>query len=99
MKFLPDQLKKLRESKGYSLGTTARLLGARCGCKVSRSAICHWEKGTFMPSVKSLMALAELYGVGMNAFFASREKDVFSISSAAAYQPKDAVTGTNHEAR
>jgi transcriptional regulator with XRE-family HTH domain len=74
MIFLPDVLKDLRKSRGYSLGMTSRLLQARIGYKVSRSAICHWERGDFKPSIDSLMALADLFEVEMNEFFAERDE-------------------------
>ena len=69
MEFQPQKLKNLRKTRGYSLGVVSRLLEARFGHKVSRSAICHWENGNFFPSISSLTALAELYEVDMNEFF------------------------------
>jgi transcriptional regulator with XRE-family HTH domain len=78
MRFLPDVLKSLRKSKGYSLGMAVRLLEARVGYKVSRSAVCHWENGDFLPSLESLMAIAELYEVDMNKFFVKEADSSFS---------------------
>jgi|GEM_PF-1214404 len=81
MEFLPDVLKGLRKSRGYSLGMAARLLEARVGYRVSRSAICHWENGSFLPSLASLMALAELYEVDMNKFFVKDENGLSSLNT------------------
>ena len=69
MKFRYQRIRELRLKHGHPLRLTSRLLGSRCRYQVSPGALCLWEKGKAMPSVKALMAYSELYGVEPGYFF------------------------------
>jgi len=69
MKFNPEKLRELRLKHEHSLGTTCRLLKARAGYKVSRSAVLNWERGRFMPGIPALVAYCKVYGVEPGYFF------------------------------
>lgn len=69
MIFDTERIRQLRREKGYSLGQMARLLYVKTGLKVSRSSINLWENGKNLPSIKSLMALAEFYNKEIGIFF------------------------------
>jgi transcriptional regulator with XRE-family HTH domain len=73
MRFDHHKLRKLRLSRGYSLGQFARLLSVRTGLKVSRAAISLWERGKAKPSLASLIALCVFYGFNPGYFFADQE--------------------------
>jgi len=69
MRFDGQRIRNLREKYGHSLGMVCRLLEIRCGYKISRSTLCQWEHNRYLPNLKGLMAICELYGVEMNYFF------------------------------
>lgn len=54
---LPERLRQLRSTAGYSQELLAERLG------VSRQAVSKWETGTAEPSTANLLALADLYGI------------------------------------
>ena len=69
MAFDSEKLRQLRIERGLSLQQTARLLRVKTGLQVTRNSIHLWEHGKNLPSVKSLMALAQFYGKGIGFFF------------------------------
>jgi transcriptional regulator with XRE-family HTH domain len=71
------KLRNIRELKGYSLEMMARMLAVRSELKISRSAISHWEQGSAKPSLTSLAALSELFGVPIDYFFAHETNYLF----------------------
>lgn len=70
-------LRNLRLKKGYSLEMMARLMAARAGRRISRSAISHWELGKAQPSLDSLLALCDLFAVPMDYFFTRETNYLF----------------------
>ena len=58
---LSERLRQLRTEAGYS----QELLADRLG--VSRQAVSKWETGTAEPSTANLLALADLYGMTVDA--------------------------------
>ncbi|HUT52541.1 MAG TPA: helix-turn-helix transcriptional regulator [bacterium] len=71
------KLRNIRKLKGYSMEMTARMLELRSGRKITRSAICHWERGAARPSIESLLALSELFDVPLDYFFTRRSNCLF----------------------
>ena len=69
MVFDHQKLKTLRTERGYSLAGLARRLEQKTGLRVTRAGISCWERGKNLPSLTSLIALAELYGKEMGYFF------------------------------
>lgn len=45
------------------------MIKLKTGKDVTRSAICHWEKGISNPSMENLLALTELFEVPLDYFF------------------------------
>ena len=68
-KFDREYLRNLRKERRYSMEILARLIGAQLGGSLTRSSICHWEKGGSLPSVESLLAMSEIFEVPMDYFF------------------------------
>jgi len=64
-----QKLKTLRMERGYSLAGLARRLEQRTGLRVTRAGISCWERGKNLPSLTSLIAVAELYGKELGYFF------------------------------
>lgn len=58
---LPEKLYELRKAKGLTQDEVAEALG------VSRQAVSKWEMGTGVPSVDSLVAISEFYGVTVDS--------------------------------
>lgn len=54
------KLKELREACGLTLAQAAH---------VTKAAVCMWESGDRQPGLASLLALADLYGVSLDALF------------------------------
>ena len=63
------KLRALRMERGYSLAGLARRLEQKTGLRVTRAGISCWERGKNLPSLTSLIALAQLYGKEMGYFF------------------------------
>jgi transcriptional regulator with XRE-family HTH domain len=57
---LPHQLKKLRKDKNLTQEQLASALG------VGRTTITSWEKGTSLPDVITLIALAKYFGITLD---------------------------------
>ncbi|MBE5054753.1 helix-turn-helix transcriptional regulator [Pseudoflavonifractor sp. DSM 107456] len=55
------KLKELREARGLTLSQVAQ------AAHVTRAAVCMWESGARQPGLDSLLALADLYGVSLDA--------------------------------
>ena len=68
-RFQGDYLKQLRNSKGYSQEMVARLLALKTGRKVTRGAVCNWEKGRSVPTTGSLLGLSVIFHVPPESFF------------------------------
>jgi len=64
-----QKLRALRLERGYSLAGLALRLQQRTGLKITRAGISCWERGKNLPSLTSLIALAELYGKETGYFF------------------------------
>lgn len=77
--FQGKRLKNLRINRGYSLEMTARILGFRSGKTVTRSAICHWERGGAKPSTENLLALGETFQVPIDYFFEPLPNYLFGV--------------------
>ncbi len=73
MEFLAGKLRQLRDERGYSLGELSRLLDRRCGLRASRTSLNQWENGRALPTIRSLMAVCELYRVEPGIFFSGLE--------------------------
>lgn len=58
---LGEQLKKLRESKGFSQEDVAKKIG------VTRQAIYRWENNKSYPDIDNLILLSEMYNVTLDA--------------------------------
>lgn len=69
MVFDHHKLRVLRMQRGYSLAGLARRLEQKTGLRVTRAGISCWERGKNLPSLTSLIALAQLYGKEMGYFF------------------------------
>ena len=69
MVFDHQKLRALRMERGYSLAGLARRLKQKTGLQVTRAGISCWERGKNLPSLTSLIALAELYGKEPGYFF------------------------------
>ena len=67
-KMEPQKIKSLRMSKGLSQKELSRLLG------ISDRAISKWELGYAQPSANHLIAMAQIFGVGIEEFLPSEEK-------------------------
>lgn len=57
---LGEQLKKLRESKGFSQEDVAKKIG------VTRQAVYKWENGKSYPDIDNLILLSEMYNVTLD---------------------------------
>ncbi|PEU82333.1 transcriptional regulator [Bacillus cereus] len=57
---LGEQLKKLRESKGFSQEDIAKKIG------VTRQAVYKWENDKSCPDIENLILLSELYNVTLD---------------------------------
>ena len=57
------KLKELRETRGFTLSQAAQ------AAHVTKAAVCMWESGARQPGLASLLALADLYGVSLDALF------------------------------
>lgn len=57
------KLKELREARGLTLSQVAQ------AAHVTRAAVCMWESGARQPGLDSLLALADLYGVSLDALY------------------------------
>lgn len=57
---LGEQLKKLRESKGFSQEDVAKKIG------VTRQAIYKWENDKSYPDIDNLILLSEMYNVTLD---------------------------------
>lgn len=55
------KLKELREACGLTLAQAAQ------AAHVTKAAVCMWESGDRQPGLVSLLALADLYGVSLDA--------------------------------
>lgn len=75
--FENENLRKLRISKGYSQAMLCRLLEMHTGRRISKSAIAHWELGDSVPRLWSLLALCDVFGVGIDYFFAKEPNSLF----------------------
>lgn len=64
-----DRLVQLRKEKGLSQEALAAKLG------VSRQAISKWERAEASPDTDNLIALAEIYGITLDALLDS-EKEI-----------------------
>lgn len=80
MKFSGEVLIKLRRERAYSLEALSRLLLNRSGQRVSRSAISQWEHGQTCPRLKSLLALARVFGVEYDLFFEDDTNNLFVVN-------------------
>ncbi len=67
--FKSRYLAELRISKGYSQEMLARLIAVKNGRKVTRGAVCNWEKGRSAPQTESLLALSRVFRVKPEDFF------------------------------
>lgn len=63
---IANRLVELRQALGLSQETLAGSLG------VSRQAVSKWERGEASPDTDNLIALAELYGVSLDALLLGR---------------------------
>lgn len=63
------KLKELREAQGMTQAQVAR------AAHVSRGAVCMWESGARQPGTASLLVLADLFGVSMDALFGRNPPD------------------------
>ena len=68
-KFNSDKLKKLRESRGWSLREAAARMVLAGHEKVTYQAWDNWEAGRNQPSACNIRTLAELMGVTMEDFY------------------------------
>ena len=57
------KLKELRETRGFTLSQAAQ------AAHVTKAAVCMWESGARQPGLASMLALADLYGVSLDALF------------------------------
>ena len=60
---IPAKLKELRERAGVTQAAAAKAAG------VSRTIIASWETGVYIPQVKSLFKLSEIYKCDISEFF------------------------------
>ena len=65
----PQRIRNLRKRRGLSQSQLASLLG------ISDRAVSKWEKGYSQPSANHLIALAQIFGVNMNAFLSEERAD------------------------
>lgn len=63
------KLKELRETRGFTLSQAAQ------AAHVTKAAVCMWESGARQPGLASLLALADLYGVSLDALFGRSPPD------------------------
>ena len=63
------KLKELRETRGFTLSQAAQ------AAHVTKAAVCMWESGARQPGRASLPALADLYGVSLDALFGRSPPD------------------------
>jgi len=62
-----ERLKELREEKGLNLATLGKELG------VSYVAIGRWERGTRIPNMDSLIAIAKFFNVSIDYLVGSKD--------------------------
>jgi transcriptional regulator with XRE-family HTH domain len=75
--FARHKLRNIRNQKGFSLEMTARLMALQTKRKLTRAALSHWEQGRTQPSLASVCALAEVFDVEPDYFFAERPNCLF----------------------
>ena len=63
------KLKELRETRGFTLSQAAQ------AAHVTKAAVCMWESGARQPGLASLLALADLYVVSLDALFGRSPPD------------------------
>ena len=63
------KLKELRETRGFTLSQAAQ------AAHVTKAAVCMWESGAQQPGLASMLALADLYGVSLDALFGRSPPD------------------------
>ena len=63
------KLKELRETRGFTLSQAAQAV------HVTKAAVCMWESGARQPGLASMLALADLYGVSLDALFGRSPPD------------------------
>lgn len=63
------KLKELRETRGFTLSQAAQ------AAHVTKAAVCMWESGARQPGLASMLALADLYGVSLDALFGRSPPD------------------------
>ena len=61
--------KELRETRGFTLSQAAQ------AAHVTKAAVCMWESGARQPGLASMLALADLYGVSLDALFGRSPPD------------------------
>lgn len=72
LKTLKGRLRYLREKSGYSLQDVALKMGKSASY---RNLIFKWEQeGEYDPSIKSIKALAEVYGVSIDWIISGESK-------------------------
>ena len=64
---IASRLAELRQEQGLSQEALAERLG------VSRQAVSKWERGESSPDTDNLIALAELYGLSLDALVLGRD--------------------------
>lgn len=79
MRFVYEKLRRYRESRGWSLSRVAyevtaalEAQGRRGKRAVAASTVARWERGITAPDAHHLAALADAFGVGVEAFFARK---------------------------
>lgn len=63
------KLKELRETRGFTLSQAAQ------AAHVTKATVCMWESGARQPGLASMLALADLYGVSLDALFGRSPPD------------------------
>jgi len=85
---IPNLLRKYRKARGLKQKDVAKMLGLRCGSRVSR-----WEKGACMPSLLNALRLSVLYRVMADALFFDHvrqlRKDIRLREESTLQQPRE----------
>ena len=63
------KLKELRETRGFTLSQAAQ------AAHVTKAAVCMWESGARQPGLASMLSMADLYGVSLDALFGRSPPD------------------------
>ena len=79
---IANRLVALRKANGLSQEALAEKLG------ISRQAISKWERAEASPDTDNLMALAQLYGMTLDALL-NTENDAYVLDGADAEQPEE----------